>query len=413
MNKDTVIIRELANQYAQIANDPRQHPIWELHAGINDLCPKRPIVLINELPWHELNADGFLTLQCQDPDLRAVEDYLRKTIFQFQYFPGDMMVKPYYPVEKIIHSTGIGVDVKEETLTTDTDNLIVSHKYENQFHSLEDVDRLHMDKITYNREASMQRYHKICEAFGDILPVKLVGEATGYGLGYKAWDIIATTMNVDNLLYALIDDPEMMHALVDKLTDIFLDTIRQYEDLNLLDPDCAYCHCSSTASRELSTSPVDSQSVKAQNVWGRGLAQILASVSPAMHDEFEIQYAMRAMEPFGLVYYGCCEPLDKKIDIIKKIPHLRKISITPWADINRAAEAIGKDYVISAKPNPANLPYAAENPELIRQEIRSLITACRNNGTPCEILLKDISTSGKHLENLIVWNRIAMEEVTR
>ena len=166
----------------------------------------------------------------------------------------------------------------------------------------------------------MQRYHKICEAFGDILPVKLIGEATGYGLGYKAWDIIATTMNVDNLLYALIDDPEMMQALVSRLTDIFLDTIRQYEDLNLLDPDCAYCHCSSTASRELSTSPVDSQSVKAQNVWGRGLAQILASVSPAMHDEFEVQYAMRAMEPFGLVYYGCCEPLDKKIDIVKKYP---------------------------------------------------------------------------------------------
>ena len=51
-------------------------------------------------------------------------------------------------------------------------------------------------------------------------------------------------------------------------------------------------------------------SVKAQNVWGRGLAQILASVSPAMHDEFEIQYAMRAMESFGLVYYGCCEPVS-------------------------------------------------------------------------------------------------------
>lgn len=55
-----------------------------------------------------------------------------------------MMVKPYYPLEKIIHSIGIGVDVKEETLATDTDNLVVSHKYENQFHSLEDVDRLHM-----------------------------------------------------------------------------------------------------------------------------------------------------------------------------------------------------------------------------------------------------------------------------
>lgn len=90
---------------------------------------------------------------------------------------------------------------------------------------------------------------------------------------------------------------------------------------------------------------------------------------------------------------------------------MRKISITPWADINRAAEAVGSDYVISAKPNPANLPYAASNPDLIRKEIRNLLIGCRKNSTPCEILLKDISTVGSNLENLIVWNRIAEEEV--
>ena len=95
------------------------------------------------------------------------------------------------------------------------------------------------------------------------------------------------------------------------------------------------------------------------------------------------------------------------------IPNLRKISITPWADINRSAEAVGKDYVISAKPNPAYLPYAASDPDLIRKEIRTLIDACRRNQTPCEILLKDISTSAYNLENLIVWNKIAKEEAER
>lgn len=278
---------------------------------------------------------------------------------------------------------------------------------------MEDVEKLHPPIITYQEEASLGQYVKVCEAIGDILPVQLVGEPTGYGLGYKAWDFIATAMNVNDLLYALVDEPEMMHALMEKLTDIFLDTLRQYEALNLIDANSVYCHCSSAASRDLQKNPVDYCHVTAKNVWGRGLAQILATVSPEMHDEFEIQYAQKAMEPFGLVYYGCCEPLDRKIDLVKKLPHLRKISITPWADINRAAEAIGKDYVISAKPNPANLPFAAENPTLIRQELRSLVTACRNNGTPCEILLKDISTAGYRLENLVVWNRIAKEEVER
>lgn len=410
MNQDLFILRELANQYAQIACQTIGENVWDLHASLNDLCPKRPVVLIDELPWHELNADGFLTLKCQDPDYQQAEDFMRKTIFRHKYFPGDMMVKPYYPVRKIIRVTGVGVEIREEIRAIDSDSGIVSHKYENQFRSIEDVEKLHNPVVHYEEKASLRQYVKICEAIGDILPVRLVGEPTGYGLGYKAWDFIATTMSVNDLLYGLVDEPEMMHALVEKLTDIFLDTLHQYQELNLIDADSAYCHCSSAASRDLRKDPVDYRHVTAKNVWGRGLAQILATVSPAMHDEFEIQYARKAMEPFGLVYYGCCEPLDQKIDIVKKIPHLRKISITPWADINRAAEAIGKDYVISAKPNPANLPFAAENPDLIRQEIRSLIRACRSNGTPCEILLKDISTAGYRLENLVVWNRIATEE---
>ena len=66
---------------------------------------------------------------------------------------------------------------------------------------------------------------------------------------------------------------------------------------------------------------------------------------------------------------GSCEPLDNKIEIVKKIPNLRKISITPWANINRAAEAVGESYVISAKPNPANLPFAEKNPDLICRKL--------------------------------------------
>lgn len=413
MNQDVLILRELANQYAQIAYEAEEEKIWDLHASLNDLHPGRPVVLIDELPWHELNADGFLTLQCQDPDFCRAEDFLRKTIFRHSYFPGDMLVKPYFPVGKVIHTTGIGVEVREETRAADSAGGVVSHKYENQFHSLEDVEKLHNQAITYDAEASLHQYGKICGAIGDILPVKLVGEATGYGLGHKPWDIIATVMSVDNLLYGLVDEPELMHALAGKLTDIFVDTVRQYEELNLLDADTPYCHCSSAASRDLLKTPIDYRHVKSENVWGRGLAQIFASVSPAMHEEFEIPYAVKALKSFGLVYYGCCEPLDNKIEIIKKIPNLRKISITPWADINRAAEAVGKSYVISAKPNPANVPFARENPDLIRREIRMLVEACRKNGTPCEILLKDISTAGYNLENLVVWHKIAKEEVER
>ncbi len=48
-----------------------------------------------------------------------------------------------------------------------------------------------------------------------------------------------------------------------------------------------------------------------------------------------------------------------KIYILKSIPNPRKISISPWADPEEAAERIGDNYVLSLKPSPASL--AAED----------------------------------------------------
>ena len=140
------------------------------------------------------------------------------------------------------------------------------------------------------------------------------------------------------------------------------------------------------------------------------MAQIFSSVSKAMHEEFDIDYMKKIMEPFGLVYYGCCEPLDKKIDIVEKLPHLRKISITPWADVDVAAEAIGKKYVLANKPNPAAVATTLDE-DALRREITRTLDACRRNGCSCDIVLKDVSSAGYKLENLVRWEQVVMELV--
>ena len=84
------------------------------------------MVLIDEIPFHELNFDGSLTLQCQDSDFRAAEDFLRKKLFQWQYFPADMILPPYFPVQKVMHKTGCGFTVDEDTRVTDEKNHIIS-----------------------------------------------------------------------------------------------------------------------------------------------------------------------------------------------------------------------------------------------------------------------------------------------
>ena len=130
-----------------------------------------------------------------------------------------------------------------------------------------------------------------------------------------------------------------------------------------------------------------------------------------MHDEFDIQYMKRALAPFGYVYYGCCEPLDQKIDILRQIPNLRKISITPWADIRNAARQIRKDYVISSKPNPDQLSLSVLNRPAVTSELSNILDACRENGCSVELVLKDISTVGGNPRCLFEWEKLAMELV--
>ncbi len=181
------------------------------------------------------------------------------------------------------------------------------------------------------------------------------------------------------------------------------------EELGLLDDSSPYIHSTAGLSDEL---PGDVEgNLTRRNIWGRGAAQIFSTVSPAMLDEFEIPFANEFFKDFGLLYYGCCEPLHLKIDNIRKLPNLRKISISPWADVDIAAEKIGSGFVLANKPNPALLAVSSLDEEAVRNETLRTLKACRSNNTPVELTLKDISSVGNNPNNVDRWAEIVMETV--
>ena len=141
-----------------------------------------------------------------------------------------------------------------------------------------------------------------------------------------------------------------------------------------------------------------------------GLAQMFVTVSPAMFEEYEINYMLPIFNRFGLVYYGCCDPLDGKMKEVRKIPNLRKISMSPWANKERGAEEIGKDYVFSNKPNPAFIAGQSFDEELIRKDLRATKEICSRYGCPLEFIFKDISTVYNDPQRLKKWADIAMAE---
>ena len=152
----------------------------------------------------------------------------------------------------------------------------------------------------------------------------------------------------------------------------------------------------------------DPDHVWPHNMWGCSNAQIFSEVSPEMHWEFALKHDLRWLERWGLTYYGCCEPLDRKIDLLRKIPNLRKISISPWNDLDRIVRDIGGDYVLSRKPNPAIFAEDNWNPHKARAE---LVEVLEKAGVVChiEFIMKDISTVRYKPQRLWEWEKIAME----
>ena len=60
---DKKIIRELAKEVAQIACLPVQEEKRRLWRALNGLRPEKPMIMIDQLPWHEMNVDDELTLR--------------------------------------------------------------------------------------------------------------------------------------------------------------------------------------------------------------------------------------------------------------------------------------------------------------------------------------------------------------
>jgi hypothetical protein len=408
MLNDTGILRRLAREYFLFSKEERNTERVKLHTAVNDLKMIRPVVLIDELPWNEMNINNELTLQCNDSFLREIEWYLRTNIYKYKHLPADMIMRPYIPIPKVIQSTGIGINVQEQTLKTDAKNNIISHYYNDQLKNEEDLGKLRIPKITYNKVETLRQYDLVGEILGDIIPVKIVG--MDY-FGVNTWDDIAIYRGVTNLLMDLAERPDFSHKIVSKLTDIKLAELEQFEALDLFENAPYSLHCTPILTNDLPCKEVNGKHISRKDIWGRGAAQIFSSVSKDMHEEFDIEYMKKTVGQCGLVYYGCCEALDKKIDIVEKLPNLRKISITPWANVNNAAEMINKKYVLASKPNPSSVAVAMLDKESLKHEIKTILDACKKNNCACDIVLKDISTCCNRPENIFEWENIAMDMV--
>lgn len=390
------IVRELARQYMDIAQSDRHVRMRLRFRDSNDLRIVRPPVIIEEIPWNEFRNEEELACRCEDPRLRSMEENFRRALYRERHFRCDNYIEPVYTITKAHWSTGCGFDVEEERVAIDPTNHIVSHRYHDVLEDERSLDAYRDPVVHVDHDRDAEAVAFALEVLDGIMPVELRGVQT-----YHApWDVIARLRGVEPILLDMVDRPEYLHRIISLFTRAAELETDQKEALGLFDPRSPAIHC--TPAAVTVPHPSTDGRYHTGDVWFRTMAQMFSSISPDAHYEFDVQYSLRLSGRFAFTYYGCCEPLHDRIHILKRYPNLRKVGASPWADVERTAEALGGGYVLSRKPNPAMVAHIAR-PDAIRADIAETVRVCQKYGCPCDITLKDISTVGYRPENLSIW----------
>ncbi|MCL2058002.1 MAG: hypothetical protein FWH01_02940 [Oscillospiraceae bacterium] len=404
---DIGILRELGKEYAEIAHLPIQQERVGLWEKLNGLRPERPMVMIDQLPINELATpgDGQLDILCEDKLLRGVEYAMRFDLMRWRNYGGDMVILPYVECPPAMSSTGGFRHLNSTThLKLDETSDVSSQHYDDVIVDEDGLKKITDPVITHDAQETERRMGLLREIFDSILDVR----QGGIVMSGNVWDSISILRGVGTMLEDMIDRPEFVHKLVDRMFWVYRSTYEQYERLGLLDARPKYVHCTGAFTKELPKAGFDG-TARICDTWISTMAQMFSTVSPTMDKEFQLDYVEKYFGDAGLIYYGCCEPLHDRIHLIKRLPGVRKLSVSPWADVERSAEQLGGGIVMSRKPNPAYLAFETFDEDVIKKELNETIAACRRHGTPCELILKDVSTVRYKPDRLRRWNEIAME----
>ncbi len=400
---DRTTLRELARQVAEIAALPIQaerREWWKLH---NSLKTTRPMLLVfPEGSWEELLTDKDLT--CEDEVARRIEWQLRSRIYYHEHFQDDTVIEKTWVINKVVHNSGWGLEAQR----IPSPEARGAWHFAPVIHTPADMRKLHFPEITYDEAATQQALAQAQDLFGDILDVQLKGVThISYHLmaEYTGW------RGLEEVMTDMVLNPGWIHEAMAFLTAGHQHILQQYVDQNLLslNNDATYHSSGGNGyTDELPAPGFDPAHVRPCDMWASAEAQEMAGVSPKMHAEFILQYEKRLLEPFGLTGYGCCEDLTRKLKDVFTIPHIRRISISPFADVDKCASQLKGNYIFSWKPNPAHLVGFFDE-ERIRAYLHHAVEVTQREGCILEIILKDTHTCEHHPERFDRWLAIARE----
>jgi hypothetical protein len=382
--QDRSRIRALAARWREIAEQPVMQERKRQWTALKDLRAERPMVLFETWTLEDYLSER--ELQCEDPLFRSVEWNMLATIRQAEEIGDDTVLEPCWRVGWDISGTGYGVEIRA-THAVDMQGGHVGYAFDHPIRAPADIVRLQPRSWKVDRPSTERKVERLTEAFGDLLPVILHGTtALHAGLTSDLYKLIGN----DRLLTWLYDEPKAIHRIMAFLRDDRLAMFDWMEREGLLGSNNLWTFVGSGSPGYTTALPPPSPGVaRLKDLWLWMESQETVCISPRMFGEFFLPYMAEVSARFGLIYYGCCEPVhDRWTRIIEAIPHIRAVSISPWCDMRKMAEMAGQSVVFSRKPRPA--PISGDSPDwsALRQDIAETLEAF--HGCNLEIIFRDV-----------------------
>ena len=398
VKQDVALLRALATEYAAISGDPIQDRRRALWRGKNSLRPVRPLIYIRAFAWQEMPQSECV---CADPFFRHYENWFRQEIFR-STIGDDYIFEPWVTVNASYMCTGWGVSGERNY----SDEPRGSWKMDYAIKEPQDLAKMRAPWHEIDEAETARRAERLGEAIGDIITVNI-----DRGPAYRMWagDIstdLGYLRGIEHFMMDMVDRPEWLQRLVGFMGEGVLRTHEQAEDAGDWGL-CAHQNQAMPYAEELEGPAANVNGVKRKQLWGYMAAQEFTAVSPRMHDAFLLQYQLPILSAFGLSAYGCCEDLTQKIDMLRQIPNLRRIAVSPFADVARCAEQIGPKYVISYRPSPTDMVGYGYDEGRIRAILREAFSALR--GTHFDITLKDVETVQGDPQRARKWTQLVRD----
>lgn len=388
LGREKKYLRDLSQRYIELAHMPimaERADLWQRH---NRLQGERPVIVMEALTFeHEL----LPAPRCESDFGRRMEKELQRHIINYEMIGDDKVVPDYFTVYMDLGVKTFGLESKRE-YAKDATGRELGWREEHFIKDLEeDLPKLSHSKIIYDKAKTDAYIDFVKDILGDWMPIQLKNSALDWIFGISGH--VVRLMGMEALMYAIYDCPECVKRLYEFVCNDLIDVLREMERANLLTLNNGNDYAGAGSYGFCDELEPKSDSILSSTLWGNLNSQETVSISPEMFGDFVFPAYECAAREFGLVYFGCCEPVHPIWEkYISKLPNLRKVSVSPWCDESYMGEALrGSRVIYSRKPTPNFLGVGRKlDEEAYGEHIANTLRAAK--GCTLEIIHRDVYT---------------------